>query len=104
MRPRTPLRATCGCLIVRLFVRVVGLEGPQADEQNRQYPGDSADAVPGPKRGRQPWEGTRGALLKAPRLRSGDRVRFVSPASTPDRERVECGAGILESWGLRVEI
>jgi muramoyltetrapeptide carboxypeptidase len=42
--------------------------------------------------------------LKAPRLRSGDRVRFVSPASTPDRERVECGAEILESWGLRVEI
>lgn len=43
-------------------------------------------------------------MLKAPRLRSGDRVRFVSPASTPDRERVACGAGILESWGLKVEI
>ncbi|MGH9125239.1 MAG: hypothetical protein ACRDZ8_11025 [Acidimicrobiales bacterium] len=42
-------------------------------------------------------------LLLAPRLRPGDRVRFVSPAS-PDREGVERGAEIVVGWGLRVEI
>ena len=45
-----------------------------------------------------------GAALIAPRLRAGDRVRLVSPASTPDRKEVERGARILESWGLRVEL
>lgn len=39
-----------------------------------------------------------------PRLRPGDRVRLVSPASTPDRDAVERGAAMLESWGLRVEL
>jgi len=39
------------------------------------------------------------ALLKA-----GDRVRFVSPASTPDKEAVFHAAAILESWDLVVEI
>jgi muramoyltetrapeptide carboxypeptidase len=48
--------------------------------------------------------GTQRVALKAPRLRAGDRVRFVSPASTPTQEEVEIGATILESWGLRVEI
>ena len=43
-------------------------------------------------------------ILKPPRLQPGDRVRFVSPASTPDREEVAFGARMLESWGLRVEI
>ncbi len=39
-----------------------------------------------------------------PRLRPGDRVRFVSPASPPNREGVERGAELLTGWGLRVEI
>lgn len=43
-------------------------------------------------------------MLIAPRLRRGDRVRFVSPASTPDRKKVEEGARIVESWGVQVEI
>jgi muramoyltetrapeptide carboxypeptidase len=43
-------------------------------------------------------------VLIPPRLRPGDRVRFVSPASPPDRQQVEYGAALLESWGLRVEI
>jgi hypothetical protein len=43
-------------------------------------------------------------VLTAPRLRRGDRVKFVSPASPPDRYKVANGARILESWGLRVEI
>lgn len=38
-----------------------------------------------------------------PRLVPGDRVRFVSPASTPTKEGVEKGAAVLESFGLRVE-
>jgi muramoyltetrapeptide carboxypeptidase len=42
--------------------------------------------------------------LKPPRLRAGDRVRFVSPASTPEREKVARGAEILTGWGLSVEI
>ena len=41
--------------------------------------------------------------MKPPRLQRGNRVRFVSPASTPDREEVAVGARMLESWGLRVE-
>jgi muramoyltetrapeptide carboxypeptidase len=43
-------------------------------------------------------------VLTAPRLRRGDRVKFVSPASPPDRDKVANGARILESWGLTVEI
>ncbi len=38
------------------------------------------------------------------RLRTGDRVRFVSPASTPDRQEVERGVQLLSSWGLSVEV
>jgi muramoyltetrapeptide carboxypeptidase len=41
-------------------------------------------------------------LCPAP-LQPGDRVRFVSPASTPDKEGVWRRARILESWGLRVD-
>lgn len=41
--------------------------------------------------------------LKGPRLRSGDRVRLVSPSSPPDRRSVEQAAKILDSWGLYVE-
>ena len=36
-------------------------------------------------------------------LRPGDKIRFVSPASTPAREAVLRRARILESWGLTVE-
>lgn len=42
-------------------------------------------------------------ILKAPRLKVGDRVRFVSPASIPDRKKVAVGANLLEGWGLNVE-
>jgi muramoyltetrapeptide carboxypeptidase len=38
------------------------------------------------------------------RLRAGDRVRLVSPASTPSRVAVARGVELLEGWGLRVEI
>jgi muramoyltetrapeptide carboxypeptidase len=44
------------------------------------------------------------AVLKPPKLRAGDRVKFVSPASTPSREEVRRGAEILAAWGLRVEM
>jgi len=46
--------------------------------------------------------GSDSALTPA-KLRAGDKVRFVSPASTPDRESVLRGSEILESWGLRVD-
>lgn len=45
----------------------------------------------------------RQALL-SPRLNPGDRVRFVSPASTPDRELVATGVELVTSWGLQVEL
>jgi muramoyltetrapeptide carboxypeptidase len=44
------------------------------------------------------------AALKPPKLRAGDKVKFVSPASTPSREDVRRGAEILTAWGLRVEL
>lgn len=42
-------------------------------------------------------------VLKAPRLRPGDRIRIVSPSSPPDRRSAECAARVLEGWGLHVE-
>jgi muramoyltetrapeptide carboxypeptidase len=46
----------------------------------------------------------RGETIRVPRkLSPGDKVRFVSPASTPDREAVLSRARILESWGLVVD-
>jgi len=36
-------------------------------------------------------------------LKKGDLVRFVSPASTPDRSEVEAGAAVLEAWGFEVD-
>jgi len=36
-------------------------------------------------------------------LRAGDTVRFISPASTPDKANVDSQAEIFESWGLEVE-
>jgi muramoyltetrapeptide carboxypeptidase len=44
------------------------------------------------------------ASIKAPALQLGDRVRLVSPASTPDRDLTLACAALYESWGLRVEI
>ncbi len=41
-------------------------------------------------------------LWPAP-LRPGDRVRFVSPASTPDAEGLRRRASMLEDWGLKVD-
>lgn len=46
---------------------------------------------------------TTSAVLPA-RLQPGDRVRFVSPASTPAREGVEHCMEIMRSWGLKPEI
>ncbi|MYS23777.1 LD-carboxypeptidase [Streptomyces sp. SID4948] len=43
-------------------------------------------------------------MLRAPRLRPGDRVRVVSPSSPPRRADVERGVAALASWGLRVEL
>jgi muramoyltetrapeptide carboxypeptidase len=37
-------------------------------------------------------------------LQSGDRVRFVSPSSTPEKEGVHRCSQIIESWGLQVEL
>jgi muramoyltetrapeptide carboxypeptidase len=43
------------------------------------------------------------AVLPA-RLKVGDRVRLVSPASTPDREGVARCVTLFKSWGLKPEI
>jgi muramoyltetrapeptide carboxypeptidase len=43
-------------------------------------------------------------ILKPMRLLPGNRIRFVSPASPPDPEKVTLGVKLLESWGLKVEI
>ncbi|WP_246226245.1 S66 peptidase family protein [Chelativorans xinjiangense] len=37
-----------------------------------------------------------------PRLKPGDTVRFVSPASTPEKDQILRRAELLESWGLKV--
>lgn len=42
-------------------------------------------------------------MLMPPPLRSGDKVRFVSPASLPDRDKVLRNAEILKGWGLTVD-
>ena len=42
-------------------------------------------------------------MLMPPPLRPGDKVRFVSPASSPDRDRVLRNAEILKGWGLTVD-
>jgi len=47
--------------------------------------------------------GGRAALL-SPAVHPGDRVRLVSPASFPDRPLVTESVGILEGWGLAVEV
>jgi muramoyltetrapeptide carboxypeptidase len=42
-------------------------------------------------------------MLQLQKLRPGDKVRFVSPASTPDRDAVQRSAETLKRWGLEVE-
>ncbi|MFG1812259.1 LD-carboxypeptidase [Kribbella sp. NPDC049174] len=44
------------------------------------------------------------SVLIPPRLAPGDRVRVVSPASTPYREFVARGVEALTRWGLEVEL
>ncbi|MEV7328363.1 LD-carboxypeptidase [Micromonospora sp. NPDC093244] len=43
-------------------------------------------------------------VLRAPALAPGDRVRVVSPGSTPDPTNMARGIEILRSWGLEVEL
>jgi muramoyltetrapeptide carboxypeptidase len=43
------------------------------------------------------------SVVFPPPLRPGDKVRFVSPASTPDREAVLRSAAQLKRWGLQVD-
>jgi muramoyltetrapeptide carboxypeptidase len=43
-------------------------------------------------------------MLRPPCLRPGDRVRLISPASTPEEAGVRRCASIFEAWGLRVEL
>jgi muramoyltetrapeptide carboxypeptidase len=42
-------------------------------------------------------------VLTPPALQAGDKVRFVSPASSPDRDAVLRQTRILEAWGLKVD-
>lgn len=42
-------------------------------------------------------------MLMPPPLRPGDKVRFVSPASSPEKDRVLRNAEILKGWGLDVD-
>ena len=42
--------------------------------------------------------------MKPARLKPGDRVRVVSPASPPEGPGVQRGVRILEAWGLKVEL
>ncbi|MEU4805722.1 LD-carboxypeptidase [Actinosynnema sp. NPDC023587] len=44
------------------------------------------------------------AVVLPPRIRSGDRVRLVSPASFPDDELLAESLRTLKSWGLIVEV
>lgn len=37
-------------------------------------------------------------------LKAGDKIRFVSPASTPNREDVEASVELVESWGFRADV
>lgn len=44
------------------------------------------------------------SIVRPPRLREGDRVRIVSPGSTPDPALMARGIAVLESFGLKVEL
>jgi muramoyltetrapeptide carboxypeptidase len=47
-------------------------------------------------------EAQRIIAVPAPLL-PGEKIRFVSPASTPDRDDLEVSAELLRSWGFRVD-
>ncbi|MEZ5182280.1 MAG: LD-carboxypeptidase [Acidimicrobiales bacterium] len=67
-----------------------GFEAPDAVELAR------FDAPPPARAGPE--------ILRPPRLRPGDTVRFASPASTPTRDAIERAADHLRSLGLVVQI
>jgi muramoyltetrapeptide carboxypeptidase len=41
--------------------------------------------------------------VPTPPLKPGDKIRFVSPASTPEHDDVSATAAKLMTWGLRVD-
>ena len=43
------------------------------------------------------------SLLRSPKLRKGDLVRLVSPASYPTQDLIEQNIETLQSWGLRCD-
>lgn len=43
------------------------------------------------------------AFAKPKSLRVGDKVRFISPASPAERDKVEKSVQLLESWGFKVD-
>lgn len=47
---------------------------------------------------------TRAPSIRAPLLRPGSRVAIVAPAGPPPEELLSRGVGVLESWGLSVEV
>ncbi len=47
--------------------------------------------------------GTRPPIVTPPKLKSGDRIRFVSPASPPDRDIIVARARSLEELGFKVD-
>ena len=42
--------------------------------------------------------------MRPPKLNPGDKIRFVSPASTPSRDHIDNCAQMLTDWGLQVDI
>ncbi|MET8232086.1 LD-carboxypeptidase [Micromonospora sp. NPDC005298] len=58
--------------------------------------GQAASAQAAPRRTKR--------VLRAPALAPGDRVRVVSPGSTPDPTNMARGIEILRGWGLKVEL
>lgn len=45
------------------------------------------------------------SYISEPRLlEPGDKIRFVSPASTPNQDDVEASVELLESWGFRADV
>ncbi|MGW1451633.1 S66 peptidase family protein [Micromonospora sp. NPDC002411] len=74
--------------------RVLGMGAAAAGGAVLVGPVEAAQAAPGgPKR-----------VLRAPALAPGDRVRVVSPGSTPNPTNMARGIEILRGWGLEVEL
>lgn len=44
------------------------------------------------------------SLIRAPRLRPGDRVAVVAPSGPVPAERLAAGLAVLRSWGLEVDV